>query len=145
MLRQKRYHDTRARYQKLKPNDVVWVYFPTVRAGTSPKLTTFWRGPYTITRVISDVTYEVQPVAGGRKQVVHSDRIKPRKVRHGSFNAGGSSIEEVHQEGSIEEVHEEDYSEQTGVDSDNLWAHGDHHRPTRTRMLPRRFDDFEMY
>lgn len=75
-LRQKRYYDRTSACRKLKPNDRVWVYFPTVKPGTSPKLTSFTRGPFSVTKVLSDVTYEIFPIGGSRKQIVHIDRMK---------------------------------------------------------------------
>lgn len=46
MLRQKRYHDTKLSWSSFKPGEMVYVFFPTRKSGCSPKLTSFWRGPF---------------------------------------------------------------------------------------------------
>ena len=78
MQRQKRYHDLKLSWQKFKPGEEVYVYFPIRKSGCSSKLTSFWRGPYEIVRKFSDVTYEVKCGPRGKPQVIHVDRMKKR-------------------------------------------------------------------
>ena len=40
--------------------DIVWLYTPAVKSGLSRKLSSFWRGPYTVIDKISTVNYRVQ-------------------------------------------------------------------------------------
>lgn len=44
-MRQKRYHDRKLEWHIFSAGDLVYVYFPRRRIGTSPKLTSFWQGP----------------------------------------------------------------------------------------------------
>ncbi|XP_060063887.1 uncharacterized protein LOC132544323 [Ylistrum balloti] len=151
-LRQKRYYDQRSANRKLKIKDRVWVYFPTVTPGTSPKLTAFWRGPFSVTKIVSDVTYEVCPVGGGRKQIVHVDRLKPCRDRSGDFD---DAIRESDESGGEEDSGAEEHPAQeltpagsgdidllNGVGSTAL---GDNSRPRRKRSIPNKFQDFYMY
>ena len=59
MNRQKKYHDMRMSWEKFKPGDMVFVYFPQKKIGCSPKLTSFWRGPFEVLEQWSDVLYAV--------------------------------------------------------------------------------------
>ncbi|WAR18349.1 hypothetical protein MAR_000187, partial [Mya arenaria] len=59
MLRQKQIHDKRTSYEHFSPSDKVYVYFPVKKSGTSSKLTSFWRGPYTVVAKFSDVLYKI--------------------------------------------------------------------------------------
>lgn len=76
MRRQKRYHDTKVHWQKFTKGDAVYVYFPQRKVGHSSKLTTYWRGPYSILKPISDLLYEMNCGRRGRAQVIHTDRIR---------------------------------------------------------------------
>lgn len=64
--RQKRYHDNKLYWQKFAKGDAVYVYFPERKVGHSSKLTTYWRGPYLILQLISDLLYEV--IVGGEEE-----------------------------------------------------------------------------
>lgn len=44
--------------------------------GHSSKLTTYWRGPYSILKPISNLRYEVNCGRRGKAQVIHTDRIR---------------------------------------------------------------------
>ena len=60
----------------------VWLHFPAVLRGRSPKLHWPWTGPFVVIEVLSDVTYRVhseKPKPGCRRQrfVVHSNHLKP--------------------------------------------------------------------
>ena len=48
MLRQKRYHDRKLNWEDYKNGDLVYVYFPRHKSGLSPKLTSYWHGPFKI-------------------------------------------------------------------------------------------------
>ncbi|XP_069122377.1 uncharacterized protein [Argopecten irradians] len=58
--RQKRYHDSKLQWDKFEQGDMVYVYFPMRKVGKSPKLMSFWKGPYTIVSKLSEVTYKVR-------------------------------------------------------------------------------------
>ncbi|CAG2245955.1 unnamed protein product [Mytilus edulis] len=78
ILRQKTYHDKKLSWRKFEKGDEVYIFFPQKKIGCSPKLTSFWRGPFTILRKMSDVLYEVNCGRSGKPQVIHCDRIKKK-------------------------------------------------------------------
>jgi len=76
MQRQKRIHDKRTNYETFKEGDKVLVYFPVKKVGMSPRLVSFWRGPYTVIRKLSDVVYEVDCGRNRTNQTVYCDRLR---------------------------------------------------------------------
>ncbi|XP_062584077.1 protein NYNRIN-like [Saccostrea cucullata] len=76
MMRQKRYHDKKLRWQRFSPRDHVYVFFPRRRMGTSPKLTSFWQGPFEVLEKCSEFTYKVSCGNKGSAQVIHVDRMR---------------------------------------------------------------------
>ena len=79
MHRQKKYHDLKSRDEQFMIDDYVYVYFPVVKIGHTPKLTSFWRGPVKIERKISDVLYEINFGTNARRYIIHADRLKKAK------------------------------------------------------------------
>jgi hypothetical protein len=79
MQRQKMYHDKKLSWENFNPGDLVYVFFPQRKEGRSPKLTSFWRGPYTVKSCRSDVTCMVNCGPRGQDQVIHIDRMRLRK------------------------------------------------------------------
>ena len=64
--------------QPFNTGDWVWLYSPVVGRGGSRKLNCPWKGPYTVMKKISDVTYRVQNLQRRKdRQVVHFNRLKP--------------------------------------------------------------------
>ena len=80
MNRQKRYHDRKLSYEAFEPGDSVYIFFPVRKSGCSSKLTSYWRGPFKVSKKLSDVLYEVNCGRYGCTQVIHVDRI--RKAKH---------------------------------------------------------------
>ena len=58
---------------------------PSTPQGLSPKLHSFWRGPYKITQVISEMTYEICEIGTNKELIVHYDRMKPCRSPRGGF------------------------------------------------------------
>ena len=79
MYRQKRYHDQKISYEQFAPGDNVYVYFPVVKIGQSAKLSSFWKGPFTIQSKLSDVLYKLNCGRNKASQIVHVDRLKRSK------------------------------------------------------------------
>ena len=79
MRRQKQVHDSRISYEQFNTGDQVFVYFPIGQSGTSSKLTSFWRGPFSIVGKLSDVLYKVNCGRNGTVQVIHCNRIRSCK------------------------------------------------------------------
>ncbi|GBN14123.1 Transposon Ty3-I Gag-Pol polyprotein [Araneus ventricosus] len=77
----KRRYDARHRSVSYEIGDLVWVYTPIRKVGLSEKLLRRSFGPYRITRLMSEVTYEVESMETDKKRrklkdVVHVLRIK---------------------------------------------------------------------
>ena len=74
--------------------DRVWLYVPAIKQDRTKKLSSLWRGPYTILDEIGSVTYRVQLIGSGKTLVVHRNRSKicygepmnktPRSTQKGS-------------------------------------------------------------
>lgn len=79
MNRQKKYHDMKMSWEKFKKGDKVFVYFPQRKVGCSPKLTSFWRGPFDVLEQWSDVLYAVACGRKGDKQIIHCDRMRKKR------------------------------------------------------------------
>ena len=52
--------------------DLVWLWSPVVEKSVAPKFLEPWTGPYTVTKRLSDIKYEIQDQA----KIVHFDRLK---------------------------------------------------------------------
>ncbi|UYV67434.1 K02A2.6-like [Cordylochernes scorpioides] len=71
--------DTPVYYQK---DDLVWIFTPIRKVGLSEKLLKRYFGPYMVTKKLSEVRYEVEPVdpsprSRKSKDIVHVIRMKP--------------------------------------------------------------------
>ena len=75
--RQKRLYDAKLKGTPYKPGDKVWLYRPLRKVGVSPKLQSFWTGPYVVVKRISDAVYRIKNVTTNSRIVVHFDRLKP--------------------------------------------------------------------
>ena len=75
--RQKRLYDAKLRGKPYKVGDQVWLYCPRKTVGLSPKLQSFWKGPYVVKKCISDAVYRIKDVKTHYCMVVHFDRLKP--------------------------------------------------------------------
>ncbi|KAL3853042.1 hypothetical protein ACJMK2_016626 [Sinanodonta woodiana] len=86
MLRQKRFYDSRLKWEQFKPGDSVWVYTPQRKPGLSSKLQSWWKGPFQVVKRLSDVTYRVKCGYKCKPQVIHVDRMKSHKIRDNDDN-----------------------------------------------------------
>ena len=59
-----------------KEGEHVFLHYPVVQPGKSPKLPSPWRGPYGILKCLNDVNYKIKELTTGKFQVVHYDRMK---------------------------------------------------------------------
>ena len=57
--------------------DLVWLYIPAVKPGQSKKLSSMWKGPYTVIDMCRPVDYKIQLIGGTQLLVVHQNRLKP--------------------------------------------------------------------
>ena len=66
----------------------------------SPKFMSFWRGPFQITRKLSEVLYEVNCGREGQRQIIHCDRLRRKIVQ----NLRGENDVETSVENELDEV-----------------------------------------
>ena len=82
ILRQKIYYDHKMSWQQFKPTDLVYVYSPQKKVGCTPNVTSCWRGPFQITRKLSEIVYEVNCGRDGQRQIIHCDRLRRKIVQN---------------------------------------------------------------
>ena len=75
--RQKKAYDKRCHGVDFKVGDRVWLYVPAVKPGKTKKLSSLWRGPYTVLDRTSPVNYKIQLIGGTACLIVHRNRLKP--------------------------------------------------------------------
>ena len=78
MVRQKHYHDRKLKWHQFAMGEEVYVFFPNRKLGTSPKFTSYWRGPYQVIKKMSDLTYLVNCGLRGSDQAIHVDRMRKK-------------------------------------------------------------------
>ena len=66
-------YDRTVKEEELHPGSMVWLYNPVRKKGFSPKLQSFWQGPYSVVRVVNDQLCEVQ--VKGKKKIIHRKRL----------------------------------------------------------------------
>eukprot|EP00731_Ephydatia_muelleri_P033914 Em0041g27a len=59
-----------------KVGDRVWLFNPAVKVGETRKLSSQWRGPYTVIDRVSPVNYKIQLIETTKTQTVHHNRMK---------------------------------------------------------------------
>ena len=74
---QQRSYLNRLRPHAYQLKEPIWYWNPVFKKGQSPKLLSFWTGPFYIVEVISDVVYRIQKNARCTTRVVHHNQIKP--------------------------------------------------------------------
>ena len=62
--RRKETHDRDTRGAEFKVGDRVWLYVPAIKPGKTKKLSSLWRGPYTVLDKTSPVNYSIQLIGG---------------------------------------------------------------------------------
>jgi len=67
----KEWYDFALEGQQLQVGDPVWLHNPQTKKGLSPKLSSPWQGPFTVTKRINDLVYRVQLRPNTKPKVVH--------------------------------------------------------------------------
>lgn len=71
----KRRYDRSADADGFQVGDAVWLYNPTCKKNTSPKLKRPWEGPYRVMKRITDVVYRIQLTPRSKPKVVNRYRL----------------------------------------------------------------------
>jgi hypothetical protein len=74
-LKNKKYHDRRAKHREFAVGDLVYLYQPARRPGLSAKFFYPWTGPHQVTAKLSTLNYEIRD-RKAKKQIVHINRLK---------------------------------------------------------------------
>lgn len=133
--RQKTYHDRKLSWDRFEISEEVYVLFPQQKTGCSPKLTSFWRGPFKIKKKVSDFLYEIDCRKYGQIQVVHCDRIRKRNSQQLRGEERFPIGEPLH---DSDETEEQSFPDQG--DLDKLVT--DSSRPKRVKTTPRAISRF---
>ena len=72
----KRRHDNKESGDKFSIGDLVWLYVPAIKQGRTKKLSSLWKGPYTVIDKTSNVNYKIQLVGTSKTVIVHRNRLK---------------------------------------------------------------------
>ena len=75
-VRQKHYHDLKAKRRNFQVNEEVLVHFPNPPVKANAKFHRFWQGPFKIIKKIGNLNFLVQLKPRARKFLVHVDRLK---------------------------------------------------------------------
>ena len=59
-----------------KIGDRVWLFNPAIKTARTKKLSSLWRGPYTVIDRLSSVNYKIQLIGTTKTQIVHRNRLK---------------------------------------------------------------------
>ena len=86
LVRQKKRYELNVDYNILEKGDLVWMYRPNKQVGISPKLATFWDGPYIITTRFSDVIYECKKDQFSKPKIAHLTNLKKAFVDESPFS-----------------------------------------------------------
>ena len=75
--RNKQRYDAAKPYLPYTVGDQVWLHFPAVKTGRSKKLSSQWRGPYTVLDKLSATNYRIKLIGSpANDMVVHHNRLK---------------------------------------------------------------------
>jgi len=96
----KRRVDTDRTPAPFKEGDLVMMFAPTRKVGVSDKLISRHYGSYKVLRRISDLLFEVEAACdrprrqgkGGRREIVHANRLKQFIPREGDLNPSDGEI-----------------------------------------------------
>ena len=108
--RQKRGYDHRVNFKSYERGDSVFLFNPIRKKGISPKLQSFWGGPFLVVRKLSDLIYEIQSHPSAKTKIVHHDRLKPCHEKLKSrlkTEAKVTKPQETCEEGLVKNVNDE--------------------------------------
>ena len=71
-------YDETSNYKPLEPGELVWIFFPKINVGGSPKLFHNWSGPYLLLQKISPTNFKVAQADNLKplKNPIHVNRMK---------------------------------------------------------------------
>lgn len=137
--KQKTQYDKKAKVRKYKVGQKVYLYVPQIKRHRVRKLARLWRGPYKITKIVSDLNVVLR--IRKREVTVHINRIKPVFERTPSSHESSDSEETVNEDEGMAEPRPTTPQPST---SNNEQTPRLTTRPQRTRRAPTHLQDFEM-
>ena len=131
--RQKRYHDRNLSFDTIEPDDAVYVLFPVRKSGCTRKWTSFWRGPFKVSKKLSEVLFEVDCGRYGKGEPIRLQRIRKAKDQI----LPGEDIEQEMSDSEIDEMMENQDASGQDLETENIEG-----RPHRTIRKPAWLKDF---
>lgn len=127
--RQKTYYDQRVHGAPYKVGDLVWRSVKRMKKGRTWSLAPRFEGPYHVIEVLSEVNYRVRKEGERKTAVEHFDHLKPY-------------TEAIDREGTVTNV-----TPDGDTDSEVTAVTGgsQRNRKKRTRVLPARYADYQLY
>ena len=74
-VHQKTQYDLRAGKATYEVGQPVWLFDPTRKKGVSPKLTSKWKGPFTVVQCVDDLLCRIQLGPRTKAKIVHINRL----------------------------------------------------------------------
>jgi len=142
--RRKSLHDRHGVAEEFQVGDRVWLYSPAIPQGRTKKLSSLWKGPYTVVDKPGVVNYKIQLIGGTQTFVVHRNRLK-------------LCYTPPQQESSMQTSNRRSYSDVTASETSGVAGYTSttnsappdvaeatepSTRPQRTRRPPARLDDY---
>ena len=91
--------------KEFQVGQLVEIKQPLLKKGNSRKFRNRWKGPWKITRKISDVNYEIINLKGPIKEdIIHVSRMKPYYQRVDNDNDLTESEDEVDHSSEIDDI-----------------------------------------
>ena len=78
-VKQSHYYNKTVHEISLEVGLLVWLFTPAWKKELSRKLSSPWSGPYEIVKKLSDITFRIKLVNGGKLSVVRVNRLRPVK------------------------------------------------------------------
>ena len=114
---QQRSYLNRLKSHAYQLKDPVWYWRPVFKKGQSPKLMSFWIGPFFVVEVLSDVVYRIQRNARCTSQIVHHNQMKPCFFREERDNTWLDTCINKYKRKSNKETNAKDISVDEKVES----------------------------
>ena len=114
--RQKKYYDQKIAGHPYKVGDRVWVTNEAVKKGMTKSIAAKYKGPYVITKKLSDAVYRVKHESLSKFLVVHFDRLKACDSPIPGEEFAASDTEEESDVGTEEEAETPTSIPEHGVD-----------------------------
>ena len=85
MAKSSKNYNLHVHFKNINTGDVVWLYRPNKKVGVSPKLSTFWDGPWVVTKKLTDVIFELRKGLNIKPKIANLSHLKKSKIDISQF------------------------------------------------------------